>query len=413
MPAQTSPGSPRPGSSTPDLLADTPPQRAEPDDDRLDLAASRPRSLFRAQRGQRGSPEAGAPARPGSASGLADEPQPSAAPAELAADAPAAASVQQQQPESSPSDEGTAPGSSPPSTEGRAPETEAALPRGCYSTLAAHERGRQEASLGHELPSCFGPTDPNMRMGSPPPAGSRAALVQEMTSPGRDERSSLEAASEAPARSASPVGGKKEGKGSNLSGLRDLLAPVGGLFKGAFGASSTEAPAASGAANSGSSEAGDSSEEHHGEGASQDAEDSPSRPAEQGRQLESMQMSEETLALCPEIDINGQERAASGAAFPAAAAQRAEGEHAGSMEMPGQHQSAVSARSAQAKDDLMDIFRSQSTGAQQVALHTNSFAASMGPQQVQLLCGTLWLIALPLLPSHIHASLTENNRGKL
>ena len=87
-----------------------------------------------------------------------------------------------------------------------------------------------------------------------------------MTSPGRDERSSLEAASEAPARSASPVGGKKEGKGSNLSGLRDLLAPVGGLFKGAFGASSTEAPAASGAANSGSSEAGDSSEEQHGEG---------------------------------------------------------------------------------------------------------------------------------------------------
>ena len=121
-------------------------------------------------------------------------------------------------------------------------------------------------------------------------------------------------------------------------------------------------------------------------------------------------MSEETLALCPEIDINGQEPAASGAAFPAAAAQRAEGEHAGSMEMPGQHQSAVSARSAQAKDDLMDIFRSQSTGAQQVALHTNSFAASMGPQQVQLLCGTLSLIALPLLPSHIHASLTENNK---
>ena len=411
-PAQTSPGSPSPGSSTPDLLADTPPQRAEPDDDRLDLAASRPRSLFRGQRGRRSSPEEGAPARPGSASGLADEPQPSAAVAERAADVPAATPVQQQ-PESSPLDEGTAPGSSLPATEGRAPETEAASPRGCYSTLAAHDRGRQEASLGHELPSCFGPTDPNMRMGSPPPAGRGAALAQEMTagesSPSREEMSSLEAASEAPARSASPVGGKKEGKSSNLSGLRDLLAPVGGLFKGAFGASSTEALAASGAANSDSSEAGDLSKQQHNEGASQDAEESPSQPAEQGGQLESMQMSEETLALCPEIGSDGQEPAASRAAFPAAAAQRAEGEPAGSVEMPGRHQSAVSARSAQAKDDLMDILKSQSSGAQQVALHTNSFAASMGPQQVQLLRGSLWLIAQPLLPSHIYASVTYNN----
>ena len=233
------------------------------------------------------------------------------------------------------------------------------------------------------------------------------------SSPSREERSSLEAASEAPARSASPVGGKKEGKSSNLSGLRDLLAPVGGLFKGAFGASSTEAPAASGAANSGSSVAGDPSKQQHDEETSQDAEESPSHPAEQGGQLESMQMSEETLALCPEIDIDGQEPAASGAAFPAAAAQRADREPAGSVELPGQHQSAVSARSAQAKDDLMDILKSQSSGPQQVALHTNSFAASMGPQQVQLLCGTLCLIAQPLLPSHIYASLTDNNRGKL
>ena len=415
-PAQSSPGSPRPGSSTPDLLADTPPQRPEPDDNRLDLAASRPRSLFRAQRGRRGSSEEGAPARPGSASGLADEPKPSAAVAERAADAPAAASVQQQ-PESSPPDEGAALGSSPPGTEGRAPDLQAASPRGCYSTLAAHDRGRQEASLGHELPSCFGPTDPNMRMGSPPPAGSRAALVQEMTagesSSSREEVSSLEAASEAPARSASPVGGKKEGKSSNLSGLRDLLAPVGGLFKGAFGASSTEAPAASGAANSGSSEAGDPSKQQHDQGASQDAEESPSQPAEQGVQLESMPMSEETLALCPEIGMDSQEPAASGAAFPAAAAQRAEGEHAGSREIPGQHQSAVSARSAQAKDDLMDILKGQSSGAQQVALHTNSFAASMGPQQVQRLRGTLWLIAQPFLLSHIYASPIGISRGKL
>ena len=418
-PAQTLPSSPRPGSSTPDLLADTPPQRPEPDDDRLDLAASRPTSLFRGQCNRsRGSPEeASVPARPGSASGLADEPQPSAAAAERGADAPAAASGQQPQPESSSPDEGSAPGSSQPGTEERAQETKAALPRGCYSTLAAHERGRLEASLGHELPSCFGPTDPNMRLGSPPPAGSRAALTHEMTagesSPSREERSSLEAASEAPARSASPVGGKKEGKSSNLSGLRDLLAPVGGLFKGAFGASSTEAPAASGAANSGSSEAGDPSKHQHEEGASQDAEESASQPAEKDGELESMQMSEETLALCPEIGIDSQEAAASGASSPAAAAQRAEGEHAGSAAMPGQHQSAVSARSAQAKDDLIDILKSQGSGAQQVAVHTNSFAASLSSQQVQLLCGKLLLIAQSLLPSHFYASLTGNNRDKL
>ena len=387
-PAQSASSSQGAGSSTPDLLADTPPQpqrSAEPNDDRLDLAASRPQRLFRGARSPRGGSPAGSPGRsppsPGSASGPSGAFGRPAGAAKAPAGVPAA-----QQPESSAA--GAGPGPAPAAlrlsggkAEGGSPEGERALsPQGCYSTIAAHELAPQKASLGHELPSCFGAADPHIRVSSPPMGALSTSQHEDgageagSDESGREGSSSQKADAGAATQAVGGSAAAEKGRGGSqpLSGLRDLLAPVGGLFKGAFGASSSEGPAA----NPGSQASPDSNHSTHDSstpqgsmqehdrmdtGGKADSSSPEQAPTEQG-------LSEDTLAHCPEIDADLSPRPDTlESHFTAAEMSRT------SMED----------RAQQAKEDLMEISHSQSADLQHTAVHTGSFAASMGSRQAE------------------------------
>lgn len=382
-PAQNAVSSPPARSSTPDLLADTPPQQQLlPDDDRLELASSRPQRLLRG----RSSPRSSLLASP------EHSPQPFST---LPRDAPAAV-TEGSVPGSGGGQGPTAPGEAATSApaDAAAPEGEAPSPRGCYSTLAAHDRGPQEGSLGHELPSCFGATDPNMRRSSPPRTGSyrpsfRGSAASDR-SPGEDASSSQEASPEALVRSASPVKEveKVRGSGQPLSGLRDLLAPVGGLFKGAFGVPSNEGGAqdASSLPKPGSSHHDNRSTAPEDEPRESDSSGMSGQPGADASQSADwtpdqnmMELSEEALASCPEVSGDGPETPAGPSA---GTLQQAEPAGRRSSNMSGEHQASVEERSQQAKADLMDIFRSQHAGPSQPSVHSSSFETAMRPLQV-------------------------------
>jgi len=288
------------------------------------------------------------------------------------------------------------------------PEPEAASPRGAYSTLAAHDRAPQEASLGHELPSCFGKTDPNLRMNSPPRVGVRkpsqhadAASDSSSRDSTRDRRSSRELSIEAPARSTSPDKDIDKTKGSSqpLSGLRDLLAPVGGLFKGAFGVSSNEGSAQDSSSrakpdsshydSNTSSPEGKLREDSHTDMSGQ-AKAKASESADGERSADMMELSEKTLVHCPEIGADASDELEASEAPPFAKfeqhPQKAEAEDPDATD---ERQQSVDEQRQQAKEDLMEVFSSQNSAVQPPAVHTSSFAASMSPQQVCIFSGMI------------------------
>ena len=227
-PTQTVTSSQPSGSSTPDLLADTPPQQQPPpDDDRLDLAMSRPQRLFRGRSSPRSNPHSHSP-RSTERSPLRPVSLPGAPPAHAAVASSSTTSMLAQR------SEGSVPGAGagqspaaalavvvPAPAKAAAPEGEADSPRGCYSTLAAHERGPQEGSLGHELPSCFGSTEPNMRISSPPRPGTHARSPHGDAASDHSlgTRRSREASPEATARSTSPVKEAEKGTGQRSASV--------------------------------------------------------------------------------------------------------------------------------------------------------------------------------------------------
>lgn len=205
------------GAGTPDLLADSPPDAPSPN-----AARVTPRVLF--------------PARQPPVTEIA-------APPAAAAGSPRQAHEPEADPDSA--------GGGSEWSRGRQSERELSgervqSPMGCYSTLASHHRGEGSAG-GHELPACFAspPTSPPMTARSQhpdeamdtisladPPSATQEAAENAQS---RDvelleaENTTIEAGSgSAPAKAA----------GTPMAGLRDLFAPVGGLFKGAFTASS-------------------------------------------------------------------------------------------------------------------------------------------------------------------------------
>ena len=408
-PARNVISSPPATSSTPDLLADTPPQQQPPpDDDRLDLASSRPQRLLRGRSSPRSSPGASSLGSP--------EPSPPP-PGSLPRDAPAPAAAASGGTAGTPAQpaEGAAPG--PGAGQGpaahapanaAAPDAAAASPQGCYSTLAAHDRGPQEGSLGHELPSCFGATDPNMRRSSSPPRAaaqnsSSHGSSASSSSLGRDRRSSREASPEAPARAASAAKEAEKGRGSGqpLSGLRDLLAPVGGLFKGAFGVPSNDsaAPESSSQAKPGGGQQdnGHSSPEDKPRGVESlgnlgQPGVSPPQLAEWEAEENMEELSEEPFVSSPELSDQPSDNPESSAGTSAALVQQPGLAEGGISDMTDEDQASVEQRSQQAKQDLMDVFNSQHTGAAQPPVHSSSFAASMQPQQVAF-PRLLWILA--------------------
>ena len=295
-------------------------------------------------------------------------------------------------------------GQGPAPANAAAPDAEAASPRGCYSTLAAHDRGPQEGSLGHELPSCFGASDPNMRRSSPPRAAAQNTSLHGSSASSsnlsRDRRSSREASPEAPARAASPAKEVEKGRGSGqpLSGLRDLLAPVGGLFKGAFGVPSSE-----GAVQESSSRAKPGSAQHdNGNSSPEDkprgAESSgilgqPGASAPQSVDWEAEEnmeeLSDEPFVYSPELRDQPSDSPERSADPSVQQPGLAEG---GLSDMTDEDQVSVEERSQQAKQDLMDVFSSQHTGVAQPPVHSSSFAASMQPQQVIFIPGLILVV---------------------
>ena len=389
-PAQTASSSQGAGSSTPDLLADTPPppqRSAEPNDDRLDLAASRPQRLFRGACSPRGGSPARSPGRsppsPGSTPGPSGALGRPAGAAKAPPGAPAA-----QQPESSAAGAGPKPGPAALRLSGgqaeggsRSPDRKRALsPQGCYSTIAAHELAPQEASLGHELPSCFGAADPHIRVSSPPMGAHSTPPHEDGAGEAASDDSEREGSSfqkvdaGAPARAVGGSTAAEKGRGGSqpLSGLRDLLAPVGGLFKGAFGASSSEGPAA----NPGSQASPDSNRSTHDSNTPQSSMQEHDRMDTGGKADSSLpeqapteqELSEDTLAHCPEIDADlGPRPDTLESHFTAAEGSR----------------TSLEERTQQAKEDLMEISHSQNADLQHTAVHTGSFAASMASQQAE------------------------------
>ena len=391
-PAQDVVSSPPASSSTPDLLADTPPQQQrQPDDDRLDLASSRPQRLLRGRSSPRGSPGS---SLKGSAQ---NSPQPSSTLPERSP-APSAAAGEGPEPDSGIGQGPEGPGDPAVPAEVAAPEGEAPSPRGCYSTLAAHDRGPQEGSLGHELPSCFGATDPNLRRSSPPRTGPyrssfRGSAVSD-TCPSGDARSSREASPEAPARSASPVkeAEKVRGSGQPLSGLRDLLAPVGGLFKGAFGVPSSEGAALEPSSrpppggvhhDDGSTAPGDEPRESDSSGMT----GQPGTHAWQAADQNMVEASDETLASSSEVIGEPDDGPKTSAVPSALSVQQAKPGEERLSDMSDEHQASVEERSQQAKADLMDIFSSQHAGPAQPSVHSSSFETAMRPLQVRTASG--------------------------
>ena len=406
-PAQKVMSSPPAGSSTPDLLADTPPQQQRPpDDDRLDLASSQPQRLLlrgrrspgRSPRGSfLGSPE---PSPPPCGTLPGASPAPSAA-----GPSGAAAEIQQQSQGSVPGTGGgqgpAAPsGAAPPApAEAPTPEAEAALPRGCYSTLAAHDRGPQEGSLGHELPSCFGTTDPNMRRSiSPPQAAAQYLSSQGSSSLSRDRRSSREASPEAPARSTSPAKEvvKARGSGQPLSGLRDLLAPVGGLFKGAFGVPSNDGAAQESsfrAKPGNSAPEGVTTRGSNGPGMSGQPGATAMQSADLRPEDDMEELSEDNVTHSPGVSGGSGVHTETSAVPPAASVQQPGFAEGDTSDMSDEHQASVEERSQQAKQDLVDVFSSQHTASAQPPVHSSSFAASMQPHQVRTISGLIISLA--------------------
>lgn len=400
--------SPPARSSTPDLLADTPPQQQPPpDDDRLDLASSRPQRVLRGRSSPGRSPrglfsESPEPSPPPSGTLPGVLPAPSAA-------GPSGTAAELQQPS-----QGSVPGvgggqgaiapsgpAPPAPAEVAVPESEAALPQGCYSTLAAHDRGPHEGSLGHELPSCFGTTDPNMRRSSSPPRAAAPYLSSQgsaasSSSLSGDRRSSREASPEAPARAVSPAKEVEKVRGSSqpLSGLRDLLAPVGGLFKGAFGVPSSDGAAqeSSSRAQSGGSQHGNGNSAPEGtvtrESDSSGMSEQPGASALQSAILKSEDDMDELSEEYPAYSAEVSSGSSSGVhtetlAGPSGASVQQHGFAGGdSGDVLDEHQTSVEERSRQAKQDLMDVFSSQHAASAQPPVHSSSFAASMQPQQV-------------------------------
>ena len=417
-PARNVISSPPASSSTPDLLADTPPQQQPPpDDDRLDLASSRPQRLLRGRSSPRSSPGGSSlgspePSPPPSGSLPRSTPAPSAAAPSSTAGAPAQ-QVEGSVPNAGPGHGPAAPGepAAAAPANAAAPIAEAASPRGCYSTLAAHDRGPQEGSLGHELPSCFGATDPNMRRSSSPPrAAAQNTLSQgnsaSSSTVGRERRSSREASPEAPVRAASPAKEIEKGRGSvqPLSGLRDLLAPVGGLFKGAFGVPSSDSAAPESSPNAkpgggqhdnGNSSPEDKSREGESQGMLGQPGSSPPQLADWDTEENMEELSEEPFVSSPELRDQPGDNPEGSAGTSAASVQQPELAEGGTSDMTDEDQASVEERSQQAKQDLMDVFSSQHTGSAQPAVHSSSFAASMQPQQVSLIPGrALFLLCI-------------------
>lgn len=136
-------------------------------------------------------------------------------------------------------------------------------PVGCYSTLASHHSGRGESG-GHELPACFAspPTSPPLTARTHQPeepmdtisladataaaaASTAGSTIPDSTTAGSSETGPIEphsALGTTPGAESSEAAAPKAA-GAHMGGLRDLFAPVGGLFKGTFMGSSQHAAA--------------------------------------------------------------------------------------------------------------------------------------------------------------------------
>ena len=122
-------------------------------------------------------------------------------------------------------------------------------PVGCYSTLASHQHSAPRMG-GHDLPACFAspPTSPPMsaRSHHPDEPMDTISLADPPIPPVEDSAAEDDlqpAGAELPADTGGG-GAPAKPAGLPMAGLRDLFAPVGGLFKGAFTASSLPPPAA-------------------------------------------------------------------------------------------------------------------------------------------------------------------------